>query len=360
MVWYKDPLFGIIILLVIIASVGILDFLRNKMREKKRLGAIENLKKSYDYLGVKDGVEEFLKLSTNPIPTLEFIAQAYIQSGNIQEAIKIYRSIVDNLEDSQEKARILYALGIAYFQAGFLQRAKNIFLEIIKNYPRNREVLSYLLKTYENLGLYKDALDTLGCIEEICNQSQICDEKYLHEIAKNYAYLQTLNTFYDTTLGYETKIAKLKNIYSNHPQLQKLILGFYKEINLPLFWREVLNHKGVSNTQNIENLLDIFWKCTKEEVPLSLLNNPKILEIYRAKGYIESSMPCEKFELESIRVLREFSAFRADLSFEYRCSECKSIFPFESNRCPKCNALLCFELICKVIEQKNEISHSLL
>lgn len=351
MTWYKDPLFGVVVLFVVVAVVGALDFIRNKLREKKRLDSIENLKKSYDYLGIKDGVEEFLNLSPNPLPTLEFIAQAYIQSGNIQEAIKIYASIANNLTNPQEKSRILYALGIAYFRAGFLQRAKNIFLEIIKNYPRNPEVLEFLLKTYENLGEYKAALDALSCIDEICTQDN--DKKYLEQIYTNSLYLQALDVIADTNLSLRSKFNKLKDLQSKFPKLQKLALKFYKETNIAFFWQEVLQ------LENVENLIDIFWKFNKEEIPLNQLQNQKILDIYRAKGYLDSA-PCSSFELESIRVLREFSDFKANLVFEYRCNECKNIFPFESNRCPKCNEPLSLEVISKVVEQKNEISYSLL
>ena len=47
---------------------------------------------------------------------------------------------------------------------------------------------------------------------------------------------------------------------------------------------------------------------------------------------INKSAVCAKFELEAVRTLRIYTRFMADLHFEYRCSECKGIFPLESHR----------------------------
>lgn len=146
---YKDPLVGIIIIVGIIALVALIDYFRNRYKERQKDISLRNLTKSYDFMGLKDGVEEFLALSQNPIPTLQFIANAYMQSGNTQEAIKIYLGILENLGHSADntkariKIEILQNLGSAYYRAGFLQRAKDVFLEILKNYPRNPQVLIF-------------------------------------------------------------------------------------------------------------------------------------------------------------------------------------------------------------------------
>ena len=78
------------------------------------------------------------------------------------------------------------------------------------------------------------------------------------------------------------------------------------------------------------------------------------------KGFANKGAVCAKFELEAVRLLRTHTPFNADLHFEYRCSECKEIFPLESHRCPTCNALLSFEVLCSVRESRNEARYSLL
>lgn len=190
---YTDPLVGIIVLAAIIAIAAFIDYCRNRYRSKKKERSLKNLAKSYEFVGIAQGVEEFLTLSHNPIPTLQFIANAYIQSGNTQEAIKIYLSILEHLEHSSKntisKIEILQNLGSAYYSAGFLQRAKNIFLEILKNYPKNPEVLIYLLKTYEQLNEYKNAINALECIEEIYDMTlDGKNERIYYSIGLNKAY----------------------------------------------------------------------------------------------------------------------------------------------------------------------------
>ena len=429
MPWYKDPLFGIVLLFLIIAIIGAIDFIRNRLKERRRTHSLENLKKSYEFLGIKDGVEEFLRLNQNATPTLEFIAQAYIQSGNLQEAIKIYTSILNSTAAPQDKERILYALGVAHFQAGFLQRAKNTFLEILKNSPRDSASLLYLLRVYEKLNEYQNAIDVVDCLQEIYEQSgNIDDTKYLESLEQNRAYLRTMHLFGDEKMSFEDKIAELEALRERFVRLEKSILVYYKHYNLALFWQKA------QESRNIENLLDVFWRTPDTEIPVEILTNPKIIEVYKARGLIESSatggviessesqqrdsgfvcarsgvsgdlLPasdkqersscneiiessatggviessesqqaldsvnkgfankgavCAKFELEAVRLLRTHTPFNADLHFEYRCSECKEIFPLESHRCPTCNALLSFEVLCSVRESRNEARYSLL
>lgn len=381
MPWYKDPLFGIVLLFLIIAIIGAIDFIRNRLKERRRTHSLENLKKSYEFLGIKDGVEEFLRLNQNATPTLEFIAQAYIQSGNLQEAIKIYTSILNSTAAPQDKERILYALGVAHFQAGFLQRAKNTFLEILKNSPRDSASLLYLLRVYEKLNEYQNAIDVVDCLQEIYEQSgNIDDTKYLESLEQNRAYLRTMHLFGDEKMSFEDKIAELETLRERFVRLEKSILVYYKHYNLALFWQKA------QESRNIENLLDVFWRTPDTEIPVEILTNPKIIEVYKARGLIESSATggviessesqqaldsvnkgfankgavCAKFELEAVRLLRTHTPFNADLHFEYRCSECKEIFPLESHRCPTCNALLSFEVLCSVRESRNEARYSLL
>ena len=381
MPWYKDPLFGIVLLFLIIAIIGAIDFIRNRLKERRRTHSLENLKKSYEFLGIKDGVEEFLRLNQNATPTLEFIAQAYIQSGNLQEAIKIYTSILNSTAAPQDKERILYALGVAHFQAGFLQRAKNTFLEILKNSPRDSASLLYLLRVYEKLNEYQNAIDVVDCLQEIYEQSgNIDDTKYLESLEQNRAYLRTMHLFGDEKMSFEDKIAELEALRERFVRLEKSILVYYKHYNLALFWQKA------QESRNIENLLDVFWRTPDTEIPVEILTNPKIIEVYKARGLIESSATggviesnesqqaldsvnkgfankgavCAKFELEAVRLLRTHTPFNADLHFEYRCSECKEIFPLESHRCPTCNALLSFEVLCSVRESRNEARYSLL
>lgn len=364
---YADPLFGILIFVAIVASVALIDYGRNRYKQKQKDKSLKNLTKSYEFVGLTEGVEEFLALSQNPIPTLQFIANAYIQSGNTQEAIKIYLSILENLKHSHAEARIeiLQDLGRAYYNAGFLQRAKSIFLEILKNYPRNPQVLLYLLRTYESLNEYKNAIDALECIEEIYDsayplQDSIKDlkdftrEHFFHTLSLNKAYLCALLVMNQHNVPLASKIEKLDELKRKEPKLEKMILQYFKSVSFSLFWERV------QESESIAKCIDILWGFERKDVPLEQIVNTQILDVYRAKGWIVDSKVCDIFELESLRILHKHSNLKATLSFEYRCHSCKQIFPFENARCSSCGELLNGDVVYKVQKVRDEASYPLL
>lgn len=356
---YTDPLVGIIIFVSIVALAAFIDYCRNRYKDRRKELSLKNLTKSYDFVGLTQGVEEFLAISNNPIPTLQFIANAYIQSGNTQEAIKIYLSILENLEHSKNstsaKIEILQNLGSTYYTAGFLQRAKHIFLEILKNYPRNPQVLIHLLKTYENLNEYQNAIDALECIEEIYDTSPSSrDEHFFHAIALNKAYLHTLLIINATDIPAADKIQKLCVLKNKEPKLEKIILAFLKNINQNIFWDEI------AKTVHITKFVDVLWQFEHRDVPLNTITNKQILDVYRAKGFLQDDQSCDMFELENIRILKQYSNLDVDLSFEYRCHGCKQIFPFENARCSHCGDLLNSDVLCKIIRVNDERSYIVL
>ncbi len=356
---YTDPLVGIIVLAAIIALAAFIDYCRNRYRSKKKERSLKNLAKSYEFVGIAQGVEEFLTLSHNPIPTLQFIANAYIQSGNTQEAIKIYLSILEHLEHSSKntisKIEILQNLGSAYYSAGFLQRAKNIFLEILKNYPKNPEVLIYLLKTYEQLNEYKNAINALECIEEIYDMTlDGKNERIYYSIGLNKAYLSALLLINQHDMPLKNKITKLNNLKLQEPKIEKIVLAFFKTISYSLFWEEVIK------SQHITKYIDLLWQFESKDVPLDKLKSKEILDVYRAKGFVVDNQNCEIFELENMRILNQHSSLRVDLDFEYRCHGCKQIFPFENARCSHCGELLNNDVLCKIRKIDNEASYPLL
>ncbi len=356
---YTDPLVGIVILVSIVAIAILLDYYRNRHKERQKETSLKNLAKSYEFIGLREGVEEFLRLSQNPIPTLQFIANAYIQSGDTQEAIKIYLSILENLEHSKEgaksKVEILQNLGSAYYAAGFLQRAKNIFLEILKNYPKNPQVLIYLLKTYERLNEYENAIDALECIEEIYeNDPSSRNERFFYAIGLNKLYLHTLLLINSHNIPLASKISKLSKMKDKEPKLERIILAFFKDTNHSLFWEEVLK------SHNIAKLLDILWQFERVDVPLESITHKEIADVYRAKGWIVDNQSCSMFELENMRILKQYSALAVDLDFEYRCHSCKHIFPFENARCSHCGELLNSDVLCKIRKIDNEASYPIL
>lgn len=341
---YRDPLFGIAILVGIIVILVFADYGRNRYRAKKRQIALENFTKSYDGSALSDELVEFLHLAKNPIPPLLLLAKTYAKAGDSAMAIKVYLSLLDTTRNPQEKIIILESLGITYFEAGFLQRAKNIFLEILKTYPRNTQILSYLMRTHESMGEYQAALDTLECLDELNAQEEL-------ELEQIKQYLHFMILSQNSLLPLEKKHKEIIALMRYSGQINRLVLEHLFTYSRERFWEELVRFPTITFC------LDILWRCAKDEVPFDKLQSrPDILQVFIAKGFylgLESSLAQSQiFELEVLRVLLEHSAQKGGLSFEYRCHHCKNLFPFDSYRCPICAKMGEMDLVYKIIKHK--------
>ncbi len=368
---YRDPLFGIIILIAIITILVFADYGRNKYRAKKRQIAIENFTKSYNENAPSDEFVDFLSLAKNPIPPLLLLAKTYARAGDSAYAIKIYLAMLEKTRDIQEKIIVLESLGITYFEAGFLQRAKNIFLEILKIYPRNAQILSYLMRTHESMGEYQDALDVLECFDELSTPKEQQENEHIR------TYLHFMLLAHNHILPFHKKNKEIIELMHYSGMINRLGLDYLFVYARELFWEELLR------MPSIEFCLDILWRCKQEEIPFDILSKrTDIVDVFVAKGYLqrpESSVAKTQedrnlldskdhqapavplktkktpFELEVLCILRRYSKQKGDLIFEYRCHHCKNIFPFDSYRCPICANVGEMDLAYRLKEYSMEI-----
>lgn len=346
--FYRDPLFGIIIFIAIIALIALLDYSRNRVRAQKKEQSLKDLAKSYEYTTLNDDIAKFIQISPNALQPLMLMARSYAQSGDNESAIQIYLSVLESLKSSKDKILVLEGLGEVYLQAGFLQRSKDIYTQILRTYPRNPHALKSLMQAYEKMGEYEKALEVLECLDEVQNaQNNIPGSSDMEEFnnfvqkSQSYFYLMMLLQSHDIPLV--LKLKNLKEIGKNHPMFNKVILKFLKANDKNAFWEYA---KGC---EDVYNYIDIFY--TFDEFPKDIKNYPRIYEIFVAKGMIEDDMICEVFELEILHRLRAIK--KAYLGFEYRCHSCKGIFPFDSLRCPQCSELGEMDLIIKVLENRS-------
>ncbi len=334
--FYKDPLFSIIIIISIIVLVAIADYTRNRFKQKEKVDSLKALAENFNFYEFDKNLNDAINFSKTPQETLVFIAKIYVQSGNFDDAIKIYLAILDKISDLKDKIEIFELLGIAYYKAGFMQRAKAIFIEILKNNPRNKTALSLLMQTYETLGEYANALDVISCIEEV----EGSESKDKLERVK--AYIKMLVLTNDSLMNSQVREREILKAMTKDST--KLALQYFLQHNVRRFW-EIL-----TNEREIHNYIDILWNLPK---PTDLVNLSKqIADIYRAKGLINDEMECEIFELEALRILRKYSHKRADLGFKYRCAFCSSSFPFETHRCPTCSEVGGMNLVLEILQNK--------
>ncbi len=338
---YRDPLFGITILVAIILVLVIADYGRNQYRLKKRQMDLKNFSESYGDGSLSDEIMEFFMLAKKPVATLLFLADTYHRAGDSASAIKIHLAILQKVNNISEKIIILESLGITYFKAGFLQRAKTIFLEVLKNHPYNYQILMYLIQTYENMGQYQEALDTLECLDEVSTKKQ--QDK--NTITRTYLSFMVLSG--ENFLSLKKKTKEITALMRHSKCIDRLGLGYLYTYDRAYFWRELLEFK------NVEFCFDILWQLKKDEIPLeSIQNHSAIMDVYRAKGYVKDDVECEIFELETLRILHKNAKIKGDLLFEYRCHNCKNIFPFDNYRCAVCSNVGEMDLIYKIKEKK--------
>ncbi|MDD6055585.1 MAG: tetratricopeptide repeat protein [Helicobacter sp.] len=350
---YRDPLFGIMLFIFLIGVIFLFAYYYNYILSKKKQQSIAKFIESFDYIGFDKEIREFLALSANPLPSLLFMAKMYQKSADYEKAIRLFITLLDSIKNPIDKIPILESLGVVYEKAGFKIRAKEIYLEILHHYPRNPLILKALIKIYEELKAYKDALDALECLEEIQGNTNL-HKKYLQ------AKILILNK-----IDAKEKGEKLLNMLKIEPRLTRLILGFFKDFYPTLFWQSLLEIKP----ESLFNILDIIWNLKEipqdikellKEIPQN--KNEKILkDLLEAKGILPLSVAKkESFELEALCLLKAHKSFLGDLNFSYQCNVCKAISPLSFERCPHCGALLECKVNLILKEKQDEARYSFL
>lgn len=315
--------------------VAIADYTRNRFKLKEKEDSLKTLVKNFNFYEFDKNLNEAINFSKTPRETLVFIAKIYVQSGNFDDAIKIYLAILDKISDIKEKIEIFELLGIAYYKAGFMQRAKEIFIEILRNNPRDISALSLLMRTYETLGEYGNALEVISCLEELEGKEKL-------EIVKS--YIKMLVLMNDSLMNSQLREREILKITTN--DMEKLALQYFLQHNTKRFWEILMNAK------NLHNYIDLLWNLPVPKSMDFVKSHKQIADIYRAKGIICDEVECDIFELETLRILRKYSQKRADLGFKYRCVSCGSSFPFESYRCPTCSEVGAMNVVLEIIEIK--------
>lgn len=342
---YQDPLFGIVILIFCIGIISLFAYYWNYIISKKQHESLAKFMESFDYIGFDKEIKEFLALSQNPIPSILFMANMYQKGANYEKAIRLYTTLLDYIKNPIDKIPILESLGNIYYKAGFPLRAKEIYLEILHHYPRSQKILKSLIKIYEDLNLYKEALEALDCLEEIEGGTTL-HRHYLE--AKILIFQKDDN---------QDKIKKILALFQKEPKLSRIILSFLKDFHPSLFWENIQN----LDSTNLLEILDILWNCNSNELPTIPIKNKLLQDILEAKGfYPTTNTKKETFELEALSLLNKEKNYVGDLKFTYHCTDCKANMPLPFETCPHCGTLLSIKTIITLKQKQDETRYSLL
>lgn len=314
---YRDPLFSIIMLLLVVFVVSYANYLWGVFRKKdgeKRLGrflqGFQPGKKSEEY-------KEVLYTRPDSLHSLALLASVYSRSGEYDEAVRIYLALLDFCRDKEEKTELMFRLGKTYYKAGFLQRSREILLQALERKARNPEALELLAVIGQRMKKYDEAAEALAALQEMGRDT-----------SRERAALEGLKIVEGAPEG---KTEKLLALYREHPFLERMVFETLFATDRKAAW-ENLPQEG------LENLIDLFWQLDRKQVEMERAERiPFLAQLYTAKGWSESAQDSPVFELD---VLIKMGKAResADLGFEYACEKCRSLFPLPFVRCPSCMA----------------------
>lgn len=382
---YRDPMFGLLVLVALVLVVAVLHYAWRTLSSKSQKKGLEGFIKKFD---IADEHKDLLRASSLSLENLHFLAGIFTKSGEFEKAIQIYLIALEKIKDKGEQEAIFYDLAEVYFRAGFLQRSVEVLLNALNLRPRNEKALKLLkivylrLKRYDEVLQSLDALFELGCEvskeREFINvialkngaQSGALGEKNLSVDDKRSQNLAlnaqnsapksensaNLNSS-DETLALSSKNANSKAKNSKNLNLNPKNLNLENSnstLNLNL---KDLNSAPKNSTQspkNYENnelvkrfLLENGAEIHAEfELVIDLLYKGKRAIFLDDNAYFElfcamkltpkrQNYAFTNPKLKMLEILND-NDFKARLSFSYVCTHCKNQMPLFFYHCPIC------------------------
>lgn len=316
---FRDPLFGIIVFLILIFVITAFSYWFSKYKKKEDHKHLDNFLKQFHSAPSQDELKVLITKGELSEKSWLLLANAYEKNGNYDKSIEIYSQLL-KISNKANYRDTMFLLGKAYFKAGFMERSKQIFLEILKNNPRTPQALNYLLLVYEQMKNYNLALEVLEPLSELQK-----------DVSLESDYLNTLIILNSTDLSTEEKVYRLLKIYKNSSCLMHLIFEYIFRVNPKVAWENLDMSKA-------DMIVDILWNVNKKDLNLDIImQNGYLRELYSAKGYIKDVFKSSIFELDILINLNSKSD--ATLGFEFICNNCKVTYPFAFNRCSNCSSI---------------------
>ncbi len=342
---YNDPLFSILVIIVLVLIVAISSFVVGNFKEKKKRKTLKSFLKGFTTQKPLLDIEE-IPFEPTLIKPLSLLAEAFSNQGEYQKSINLNLYLIEHIDSFFDKEKILEQLGTTYLKAGFLKRAESIFLQILHKHPRNVETLYNLGIVYELLQEHDKALNTLiplNILEE--------DTKSLEAHIK-------LNRLLDNKqLSHEEKVQKLEALLEDRHYAYRRVIQALFALNLEVAWNNIQLDK-------IDSILDILWFLPSSNLNLDIISSSEtLLAIYIAKGYIQPKEVTPKsniFAIDTIVAVKQTGSDNIDLLFNYGCKKCKQHFPISFTRCPKCYAIDSIQIKESLAEKKEQKGYSLL
>jgi len=342
---YNDPLFSILVIIVLVLIIAISSFIVGNIKEKKKRKTLKSFIKGFNTQKPLLDIEE-MPFNPTLIKPLSLLAEAFSNQGEYQKSINLNLYLIKHIDSFFDKEKILEQLGTTYLKAGFLKRAESIFLQILHKHPRNIKTLYNLGIVYELLHEYDKALSTLIPLN------------ILEENTKSLEAHIKLNKLLDNReLSTKEKVQELEALLKNEYYAYRRVIQALFRLDLEVAWNNIKLNK-------IESILDILWFLPSSNLNLDIISSSEtLLAIYLAKGYIKATEKRPKsniFTIDTIVTLNQTGSNNIDLLFNYGCKKCKQHFPISFTRCPKCYAIDSIQIKESLVQKKKQTGYSLL
>ncbi len=342
---YDDPLFSILIIVVLILIVAIASFVLGNIKEERKRKSLNQFLNRFNTKECQLDVEE-MPFDKALIKPLTILAHAFKNQGEYQKAINLNLYLIENIPRFIEKEMILEQLGQTYLKAGFLKRAESIFLQILSKHARSKEALYHLGVVYELLQEHEKAIETIQPLKILGEDTKALEA---HLILNKFLVNKKLST--------QEKVEKLTELLKNEHYAYRRIMKALFELNLDVAWHNIKSDKIVS-------ILDILWFLPSSNLNLDIISTDETLSaIYLAKGFIEPKEVTPKSDIFAINTIisaQKGGNLEVDLMFSYGCGKCKQHFPISFTRCPKCYAIDAIQVKETVAKKQSHTGYSLL
>ena len=341
---YRDPLFGLIILVALIFLISFFTYSYGVYKERLARKDYRKLSRRFELGKLKE--EDYVHLYKTynlPFDSILLLASSFLHKGDYNKAISVYLTLLEHVSDRVKKEELLELLGTTYFKGGFLQRSKDIFLRILKFSPRNKMALTYLLIIYEKLKEFSKAKEVTECLEELNN-----------DMKKDKVYLDALMILNDPVYSYEKRSELLYKIYKQNPEIQRIFAQFLLQFNKTFFWEIVEEFDA-------KKFMDLMWYLSFDDIDFDKIQkNEFLVELYNAKGYLDNQSHSDDFVFDILIALNKHEhKTNATLDFEFICSSCKHVHPIYDTRCPHCHNILTFNVKHNLAKGFDEANQSL-
>jgi len=342
---YDDPLFSILIIVVLIFIVAIASFVLGNIKEERKRKSLKHFLNRFNTKDCLLDVEE-MPFDKALIKPLTLLAHAFKNQGEYQKAINLNLYLIENIPKFIDKEIILEQLGQTYLKAGFLKHSESIFLQILHKHARNKEALYHLGMVYELLQEHDKAIETIQPLNILGEKTQTLE-----------AHLELNRLLIDKRLSNKEKVEELTSLLKNKHYAYRRIIKALFALDLNAAWHNI-------KTEKIDSILDILWFLPSSNLNLDIISTDETLSaIYLAKGLLEPKDVTPKsniFSIDTIVSSQKGGNSEVDLAFSYGCGKCKQHFPISFTRCPKCYAIDAIQIKETLAKKQSQTGYSLL